>query len=185
MRPGAARRGARLLVAVAALATLAGGCGRDPEPQVRGTAASRERSVTTVAGPTREEYIGKADTICADSDRKQDALPDLGPHPAAEDVDRFNQQSEALLRELVQALKGLEPPPADRAAVERINAAADLVLMAESRVTAATWARDDAALDQAEAEADAAWDQFLLLARQYGFVDCAKDLEVEAPARGS
>ena len=89
----------------------------------------------------------------------------------------MNQQSEALVRELVAALKSLRAPLADQAFADQLNAAADHIVAKESQLTVASNSDDDAAVARAEAESAAAWDQFIALARAYGFVDCAKELD--------
>ena len=88
----------------------------------------------------------------------------------------MNQQSEALVRELVAALKSLRAPVADQAFADQLNAAADHIVAKESQLTVAYNDDDDAAIARAEAESKAAWNQFTALTTAYGFVEC-KELD--------
>ena len=131
---------------------------------------------------SREEYVGQGDAVCADLENKLKAIPNPAEDAPDEEFDRFYQQSELVIRQFVDAFNALKAPLTDKATADQLNAYADDILSKEVQVTAAEASGDDAAADKAQAESEAAWDQFIQLAKTYGFVECSKDMEPAEPA---
>ncbi len=176
---------ARVLAGLALGALAVGGCGDDrrASPATTTTTVATTSTTPTTAAATREDYIRQGDAVCADSNAKIDAVPPPATDAPEAEFDRYNQHTEALVREFVAAFKAVPAPPADRATAERLHASADEILAKEVQFTAAERTGDEAALDKAEVESEAAWQQFIQLARSYGFVECAKDIEPPEPAQ--
>jgi hypothetical protein len=149
----------RVWPALALALVLAGGCG---EP---------EREERTDERLTKEEFVEQADAICAEYDRRLDALPD--PENVRGIADVANQAF-PIAQEGIRKLRELRPPEELEPQVERwlrlndANARA-IHALAEAAENADTQRVQEIASDAAENErrADA-------LAKEIGLVECAR-----------
>jgi hypothetical protein len=120
-----ATRTRALALAPLTAALMAVGCGGDSEDDSEPTAntANESRSAT---GPalTKEEWIERADEICAPGEKKIDRAVDelfSGPSPSQPDLDRF--ATETLVPTVqgeIDEIRELVPPAGDEDEVDRI-----------------------------------------------------------------
>ena len=89
----------RAFAALGLIVVLAGGCGDEPRRTV-----TEERRAERL---TKEEYVRRADAICAEYDRRLDALPDPENVP---DVASLAEEAFPIVQEGIRKLRELRPP---------------------------------------------------------------------------
>lgn len=164
--------------AALAVALVTGACSDDGSRATKAAVTTTTASTTTTtteARLTKEEYIRQGDAICAESATKLEALAPPGEEATDEEIDRFNQQSEALVGEMVARFTALKAPLADKPTADQLNAVLDQMLAKERELTVADQAGDEAAATRADTEAEALSAQFAQVARAYGFVECSRE----------
>ena len=97
----------RLMVTLTTVAVAAAGCG-----------GGDQRRVATRDGATRQQYVAKADAICAAAIKRERALVDK-PDPAWVHGPRFKdakfvKRFRVIMGDALRQLKALEPPAEDR-----------------------------------------------------------------------
>ena len=126
------------------------------------------------SGPTKAEYIEKADAVCT----KVDPTVDAALARAARDRDNPEVAQTGLKdaipreRQMLTELRELETPEGDEEAIDRIYAAR------QTAVDAAEAASSDPDASLAfitrEGEGDKLFNEYLALAGEYGLVFCAQ-----------
>jgi hypothetical protein len=133
------------------------------------------------SGPTREEYIAKADAFCkarnAEAKERNQKLQDIAS--AAKSEDEFFEKATPELedglewtRDGQEEFKDIEPPEADKETIDKLVAATDDELAALEKVVDAARDRDldrftDIANEQSNID-----DRANEIARDYGFKEC-------------
>jgi hypothetical protein len=117
----------------------------------------------TVTGVTKPQYVAEGDAICADAQRELDrAAARIGSAPSAAEVEPVVEKTVVpVVRERIERLRALEPPPGDEAEVAAIYDAAEASLR-----------RIEARPALAE-RADQVFARTSRLAREYGFRNCS------------
>ena len=159
-------RSAWTLLAISLLGMSMAGCGG-------GDGDDTTLPVATTATVTKQEYIGQADAICTELQRKVAAVPDsenVSPQQAL----RLSEQFLAAVQPEFERLKALKSPPADGATVSQLNAHLDQIVVRLNEEIAAAQGRRGAAYDAAAEARATVTDQYNQLARQYGFKVCGR-----------
>jgi hypothetical protein len=121
-----------------------------------------------VSGVTKPRYVAEGDQICRDAERSlREAARELareaeGPDPSGDEIARTAEERVIpIVRERIEDLRALEPPPGDEEEVDEIYDAAEAAL-----------ARIEEDPELAES-ADEVFKEASRLASAYGFQDCA------------
>lgn len=146
-----------------------GGCGDEPK-----------RTATTTADDqrlTREEYVRRADAICADYDRRLDDLPD--PEDVGE-VAELAEEAFPIVQEGIRKLRELRPPQELGPQVEawlRLNDANARSIHSLEEAAGDGDVRRVQEIASEAAENERRADE---LAKELGLEECAKSEEPEA-----
>jgi hypothetical protein len=139
------------LAAVLAAAALAG-CGGDDDE-----------------GPSKAEYVEKADAVCAKTDVKiDDVVRSVGRDPNSAQAQSGLRAILPLERSLLTELRALEKPAADEDEIDRIWDARE---RAVDELEAASRA-PGTSLTYVETDETPAFEETARLASEYGMVDC-------------
>jgi hypothetical protein len=122
-------------------------------------------------GPTRAEWARDADAICAEYERKYDALGSADELP---ELARLLDRAVGLLEQERDELGRLEAPEGDEERVEDLLAAGDKVIAAARRAREAATRGDEEAVGVAIGESDSAASQARHIARDLGAETCAQ-----------
>lgn len=133
----------------------------------------------TACGPeeplTHAELVERADAICSDAlARIREIGADL-PEPDAASVGRWAdalERTTPILEAMVNDLRDLEPPPADRAGFDALLAAYDLELKALEGVRVAAGADDPDGMSKPSEDATLAWAEADHVASRLGLEGC-------------
>jgi hypothetical protein len=162
------------VVAVAAAALLAAGCGGDdPAPIEPVPDASDQGS----AALSKSDFIAQGDAICGEVNA---ALSGLDTGTAASDPKFQAAQELQFTRSQLQSLESLPPPSENRSALDSFLSALEDQVDALSRKKAAVDQGDDPLAADAEAASAAASAQ--AAAQDYGFQECANASEAPTTA---
>lgn len=146
-----ARRFARIVAFVSIPALMLVGCGDE--------------------GPTKQEFIARADRICADA--KQD-LAKLGRPKDIGDLERLSAEARRINARVLKELRALEAPEEDRAQIRRMIERLEHATETIPSLTEAARAGDEAALARAARRIRVATEDASRIARDYGFKECAE-----------
>jgi hypothetical protein len=158
------------VVAVAAAALLAAGCGGDDPAPIEPVPDTSDQASVALS---KSDFIAQGDAICAETNA---ALAALDTGTAGGDPQYQAQQQVQITRTELQSLESLPPPDQNRSVLDRLLSALEDQVDALSRKSAAIEQGDDPAA--AEAEADTAASSAQAAAAEYGFEDCANAGEV-------
>ncbi len=117
--------------------------------------------------PSKEEYIRQADAICADYDRRLDAIPEPSPPVTEQQLQSFIDQARPLTEEQVAKVKALKRPKGKDPKLDEVFRAIDAALANIRSLTGANFEERAPELDRLTDEANR-------VAREYGFVECSK-----------
>jgi hypothetical protein len=127
-------------------------------------------------GPSKAEYIEKADAVCAAADPKLDEIwRKGGPEPSPKQAQAVLQELAPEERKLLAELRALEKPEGDQDEIDRIWAARErgveeLEAAARSPASAAAFVESDPG-GEGEGQ-EGGYDEAARLASVYGMVDC-------------
>jgi hypothetical protein len=155
------------VAALGSVVLAVAGCGGDADP---GSPSSGGEA------PTKAQYIGAADKICQDVDRKTqtysdqvDALPDgSGPDKIAPIL----EASLAETRKGIGRLRALKVPSEDKATIDSYFASIDKTMSAYEDLQSAVRDKDETKAKQIATDADPLFDEQRRLAKAYGFKRC-------------
>ena len=123
-------------------------------------------------GPSKAEFIEKADTICAKSDKDTDAIfveaVEDPEKPKPEEAQAAIKEALPVLKENIEELKELETPKDDEEEIETIFASMDTGVETLEKASASP----DSSLAVLASEPFAQADK---LAADYGMKDCGED----------
>jgi hypothetical protein len=123
-------------------------------------------------GPSKSEFIEKADTICAKSDKDTNAIFEEGfedpQKPKPEEAQAAIKKTLPILKENLDELKDLERPKDDDEEIETIFASVETGVESLEKASASPDASLAALLSEPFAQADK-------LAKDYGMKDCGAD----------
>jgi hypothetical protein len=122
-------------------------------------------------GPSHAEWARDAEAICAEYQRRFDALATADTLP---ELARVLDRAVVLLEEGTDKLRALRPPDEDERLVGRMLAQMDRVTEATKQARAAARRRDTQGVDRTIAEGDSANSQASTLARDLGIPTCAR-----------
>jgi hypothetical protein len=123
------------------------------------------------SGVTRAEWARKADAICAEYERRYDALGTADELP---DLARLLDRAIALLDEERAAIDRLEEPDDDEARIRELLAHLQKARIAAGRARTAARRGDEEAVSVATGESDSAAAQAQHIARDLGARTCAE-----------
>jgi hypothetical protein len=159
------------VLALAALAFLAAGCGGGDEST---TAPAVAPPAETPSALSKEELIAQGDAICAEVNAAVGTL-------ASTDAAGQDGQAADLYSGMVERLKELGAPSDDTAGYPEFIAAAEALAQAENDVGLAAEQGEEAALVAAESEASSALSSFQSAAVSYGFERCGEGPNAPVP----
>lgn len=183
----------RRLIAVTACAALVlAGCGRETGGGSEQGAASDPATTaaeTRPEGPTRAQYIARADAFCAEVASSRQGVAVAKSFEKVRRIPRddpaFSRQAAAhftkvlnLARSFSDEFKAIKPPPADRERIEVFHRANDEAIARLEEVVQAFERRDDP--EQALQAYGSALGNADRLAEAYGFEVCARVGERES-----
>ena len=128
----------------------------------------------TDTGLSKEEYIKQGDAICAESDRKTDAIPQPPADAPRQAILLYAQQLVNTARPDIERFRALKGPVADRPTTDQMSAYADALLAKQTEGLRAMTLGDGTAYVAAMEQADAAGLQFRRTTANYGFAECPK-----------
>lgn len=143
---------------------------------------------------SKEDYIAEADAFCK---KQNDEAEKRGQElqKAVEGVQSEDELFEKITPELEDALeftrdgveefKGIEPPEADQATIDKLHAEMDKQVGLLEDVVAAAKDKDAEKFTQIADEGDTADQRANDLAKDYGFKECGKDTGSDAPTGSS
>lgn len=118
---------------------------------------------------TREQFVAQADAIC----KRQVARIKAVPQPKTlEELEEYADKVLPLAREEIDQLRELEPPEADEEKVDRMLDEVEATVSAVERIGAAAKSGDQAELQAAIAEGQAADARAERVARELGLKVC-------------
>lgn len=120
---------------------------------------------------SRDEYIARADEICADIEQRGEALQEP---ESVEDVRRFIDQARPLLQEGIDDLRALEPPEDLQGPHDSMVDAAAGGLPALDRLAEAAEQEDEEAFNAAVEEITRADEESSRIAGEMGMKACAE-----------
>ena len=136
------------------------------------------------SGPTREEYIAKADAFCkernAEAKKRNAKLQQIATEAQSED-EFFEKATPELedglewTRDGQQEFKDIEPPEADKETIDKFVAATDDELAVLEKVVEAAKARDIERFADLANEQQNIDDRANKIAQDYGFKVCGSD----------
>ena len=154
------------VVAVAAAALLAAGCGGDDSAPIEPVPGAGDNQGP--AALSKSDFIAQGDAICGEANA---ALSALDTGTAGSDPEFQATQELQITRSELQSLESLPPPSQNRSALDELPVRAQDQVDALSRKQAAVDQGDDPAAADAEVSSAAASAQ--AAAQDYGFQDCA------------
>lgn len=147
-------------MAAVALTVGAVGCGGDGDDE----------------GPSKADYIEKADRVCADADPKLDEIWRTGgPKPDAKQAQAVLEALAPEERKLLTELRAVEKPAGDQDEIDRMWAARERAvdeMEAAARTPASALAYIESEDDGGEAPGTGRFDEASRLAAEYGMADC-------------
>jgi hypothetical protein len=168
----------KTLLLLAALLALAfagcGGGGGDTES----TAATSEEKPTL----TQAELISQGDAICAEVNA---AVGALGSSETEAAVGGEAEKIANLYTGMVSSLQRLGTPEGDEAGYAKFSEAAEELAKVEGEVKLAAEREDLAAMEEAEAQAEPALEEFQTEAAAYGFEECSEGPHAPTVTPGS
>jgi hypothetical protein len=129
-------------------------------------------------GPSKSEYIEKADAVCAAADVKLDEIYRSGVGVDDPSPSQAQAGLRAMLpeeRTLLSELRALEAPADDQDEIDRIYAARERAvdgIEAAARTPASAIAYVEAELGEGQGEGTGSFAEFSRLAGEYGMADC-------------
>ncbi len=172
-------------------AALLSGCGgddeeNDPAPAPASTQSQPADPPQTEAspgegGPTRAEYIARADAFCKTANARARKLNErardlargkTGLKAQLEAIAPVVEEGLKVQRESAEAFKKIEPPPADRAIVEQLHRAADELTDLVAQVGEAAEDGDVARYRQLVGQQARIRTRTRAIQRDYGFKEC-------------
>lgn len=193
------------VVGVVVVASLVAGCGG-------GSSSSSKSETRAVAAPTaaspapptggggsgppsaaRKRFIRKADRVCAAGRRQLTPIrtralkASLSNDPAVvyRRYATLTGQAATIYGAIVGQLRGLDPPPADQAEIDRLTALLDQTAGIERQISAAAARQDGARVRQLALEVNGVVGQFRAGAKAYGFHACASTAGAAVNRRGN
>jgi hypothetical protein len=155
----------RLIFVPLALMVVAGvACGKAGSPEV----------AAPPVGLSKVEYIAQGDAICAESDRKTDAIPQPSENASRQELVAYLQQLLTTSRPDMERFQALQAPVEDRATTDQLDAYVASMLAKLGDSLRAMTLSDRTAFMVAMEQADAVSLQFNRMAASYGFVECPK-----------
>ena len=125
-------------------------------------------------GPTKEEWISKADALCADANTEAETLTaeafENPENPTGEEAQEFVTKAADLTRELTREIRALEQPEDEEERIEAILTAAE----AATKEYEETGQDPDASLLLVTGEAPDPAETADRRAREFGMKDCAE-----------
>jgi hypothetical protein len=141
-------------------------------PHSESSGDSKSATPTTSAGD-KDSYIAEADAICQDASKRLTTLLDeVVSKTALEDkADGFEAYNDEFASAMSD-VSDLRRPEEDAYLLNSMFRSANAHLEAEDDVVNALRTSDRSAAENAQDSADAAWDQTVSVAREYGLTEC-------------
>ena len=169
------RLGKSIFAVTPLLALAIAGCGGGGGEETTAPPATVEEP----AALSKAELIKQGDSICAEVNAAVGSVNSS----EAETTDQVSQAAD-LYSGMVERLKGLGTPSEDAGYSEFIDTADELA-QAESDAQLASERGDEAGLEEAEARAGEALENFQKAASDYGFEECSEEPSVPSPSGAS
>jgi hypothetical protein len=143
---------------------------------VRGAAALVAGAVALAASAcggeerlSQEEFRQQGNAICAKYDKQ---IEDIGTPTSVEEVPAYVDKALPIVERQIEDMKELNPPEADQETFDEMIAEAEKTVQAGRDLGEAAEANDDAAIEQALNEGNAASDRADEHATELGLTDC-------------
>jgi hypothetical protein len=142
-----------------------------------GSSSSSKTTAAAPSGPTRAQYIARADPICAAAKKRAPtkrilALIGQFPTPTAE-IARLLRETVQIVNQVHDQLSALTPPPADKAAIARWIGQATAIGGMLSTAAVQVERGDLVAAATSEGDINVATVDPTTFAKNYGLRDCA------------
>jgi hypothetical protein len=120
---------------------------------------------------SREEFIAAADEICADIDRRTEAL---GQPRTQQEFQEFVEESQEITIQGLRQIRELQPPEADEGRVDRMLDLREEAVRSLPEIQEAVEAQDFQAMQEIGTRIQEAYGEAQRIASEYGFQDCAE-----------
>lgn len=129
-------------------------------------------------GLSKEEFIEQADEFCKAADER---TQELEPPRTPAELDEFVEQARAVSIELLDDLRGLEPPEEDQETIDRMLSRIEEAVDFLPQIQEAARQRDSQEIARLGQELQATASEANEIAQEYGLEQCGRTQPAPAP----